>query len=149
MIIEEQKKTQQELMEDWLAALRSGEYRQGTGGLYVERDHAYCCLGIADVVCFDAVFEPIHRLRAVSGSRDDQGSCAVLSPERARVLGLDYPVSRAESDFSDMLHDQEPIGDTDPKGDPICRQSLLAGLNDRGVSFVDIANYIERMGWTR
>jgi hypothetical protein len=30
----------------WLTALRSGEYKQGTGWLHTETDNAYCCLGV-------------------------------------------------------------------------------------------------------
>ena len=43
-----------ELVKDWIAALRSGEYRQGHGQLryqpgieYGEEQYAYCCLGVA------------------------------------------------------------------------------------------------------
>jgi hypothetical protein len=32
--------------EQWTAALRSGEYKQGTGFLYNEKDDTYCCLGV-------------------------------------------------------------------------------------------------------
>ena len=31
----------------WVAALRSGEYKQGTGRLHDAADNAYCCLGVA------------------------------------------------------------------------------------------------------
>ena len=34
-----------ELAEEWAAALKSGEYQQGTGGLRPELDK-YCCLGV-------------------------------------------------------------------------------------------------------
>lgn len=37
-----------ELKAKWIAALRSGEYKQGMGGLrrYVYGDVVYCCLGV-------------------------------------------------------------------------------------------------------
>ena len=31
----------------WIKALRSGEYKKGTGQLYDKNDNTYCCLGIA------------------------------------------------------------------------------------------------------
>lgn len=31
----------------WVAALRSGEYTQGTANLYNDTDDSYCCLGVA------------------------------------------------------------------------------------------------------
>jgi hypothetical protein len=30
----------------WVAALRSGKYKQGTGRLYQEKKNAFCCLGV-------------------------------------------------------------------------------------------------------
>lgn len=37
----------------WLAALRSGEYKQAKGTLRVGSPHgaSYCCLGVAEAVC--------------------------------------------------------------------------------------------------
>lgn len=35
-----------ELGEKWLAALRSGEYKQGRGALYNAGTKGYCCLGV-------------------------------------------------------------------------------------------------------
>ena len=31
---------------EWVAALRSGEYKQATGSLYRESEDAFCCLGV-------------------------------------------------------------------------------------------------------
>ena len=37
-----------EHFDGWLAALRSGDYKQGTGNLHTEEKgvHSYCCLGV-------------------------------------------------------------------------------------------------------
>ena len=43
-----------DLMDAWLSALRSGEYTQTRGELVVilgENEYAYCCLGVATAVC--------------------------------------------------------------------------------------------------
>jgi len=43
----------QEIKEKWVAALRSGEYKQGTGRLRIEiiGGYQYCCLGVlCDIV---------------------------------------------------------------------------------------------------
>lgn len=40
-----------ELQIKWLEALRSGEYEQGAGALFLEGKR--CCLGVADAACFD------------------------------------------------------------------------------------------------
>lgn len=34
----------------WVAALRSGEYKQGQGELWNEQNNCYCCLGVACVL---------------------------------------------------------------------------------------------------
>lgn len=34
----------------WVAALRSGEYTQGTGNLYNPYSDSYCCLGVAGLL---------------------------------------------------------------------------------------------------
>lgn len=31
----------------WVAALRSGKYKQGMGKLYIHAENSYCCLGVA------------------------------------------------------------------------------------------------------
>jgi hypothetical protein len=36
----------QESKDKWVAALRSGDYKQGVGCLYTKTDNAYCCLGV-------------------------------------------------------------------------------------------------------
>lgn len=43
------KKLDPEFKAKWIAALRSGEYKQGTVHLYNESNDSYCCLGVA---CF-------------------------------------------------------------------------------------------------
>ena len=36
-----------EFAEKWIKSLRSGDYKQGRGGLYNESKNNYCCLGVA------------------------------------------------------------------------------------------------------
>lgn len=45
------EKLPQEFKDKWVAALRSGEYKQGTGVLYNPDTDCYCCLGVAAVLC--------------------------------------------------------------------------------------------------
>jgi len=35
----------------WVAALRSGKYKQGIGSLYDANEDTYCCLGVAGKIC--------------------------------------------------------------------------------------------------
>lgn len=38
-----------ELKKEWIAALRSGKYKQGRGSLYDDINNTYCCLGVLGV----------------------------------------------------------------------------------------------------
>lgn len=35
----------------WVAALRSGEFKQGISNLYSKVDNTFCCLGVAENIC--------------------------------------------------------------------------------------------------
>lgn len=49
----------QDVKEKWLTALRSGEYRQGTGALKDSTRNAYCCLGVlCEIAVKDGVIQP-------------------------------------------------------------------------------------------
>lgn len=48
----------QEFKDAWVAALRSGHYRQGCGVLYDEVADAHCCLGVALRVGIDTGLIP-------------------------------------------------------------------------------------------
>lgn len=39
-------KLNRELLKRWVAALRSGDYKQGRGHLHSRWDDTYCCLGV-------------------------------------------------------------------------------------------------------
>lgn len=55
-----------EMLEKWLAALRSGKYKQATGAL--EKDGGYCCLGVLQM-CVDGKVEMYYASGAgVSGA---------------------------------------------------------------------------------
>lgn len=41
------EKLPEDFKKKWLEALRSGEYKQGTGFLYEANEDRYCCLGVA------------------------------------------------------------------------------------------------------
>lgn len=49
-LVEKKFKLNREFAEKWVAALRSGEYKQGTNYLFNESKDSYCCLGVACVI---------------------------------------------------------------------------------------------------
>lgn len=46
-----ENKLDPEFKAKWLAALRSGEYKQGRFELYKAMTDRYCCLGVAGLLC--------------------------------------------------------------------------------------------------
>lgn len=114
------KKTKQK----WLKALRSGEYKQGRHTLREDfiAEKEYCCLG---VLC-DLVEPNLWRKGSCGGWRNySEDAGGMPRKELQKRLGLDKKAHRAE-------HDNETIADT------------LADMNDRGCSFKEIANWIEK-----
>lgn len=45
--MEKQYRLPKEFAENWVKALRSGEYTQGTNYLFNKDENTYCCLGVA------------------------------------------------------------------------------------------------------
>lgn len=142
MIIEEIKTEKQILMEQWLDALRSGDYEQGNGAMREQRSSEqprYCCLGVADEVCFGATWQEKFVDHAY---QDDMGSAGSLPDERRDALGLDEDATEEDLDKYYKLR-----GLRDHYSDPPSREQLLIWLNDDGISFDQIAEFIEERGW--
>lgn len=117
-----------EIKSRWVAALRSGEYKQTTGRL--RRDGGMCCLGVlTDLAVRDGVAAWISSSGGEPGSiEDDTGEVRIsLLPNIvARWAGL-------------------PI-DGDQCGPKVSIQQLkcaLAEHNDSGRTFAEIADAIE------
>ena len=98
----------------WIAALRSGDYRQATGSLRL--NDSFCCLGVAcDISGLGTWID--HDTFRVSGRGDMALGC--LPPAVAQWLGL----HSATGEFNDA--------------------ESLAHYNDDGASFEEIAQMIE------
>jgi hypothetical protein len=142
MIIEEVKTEKQMLMEQWLEALRSGDFEQGQGAMRAEDGRSekpkYCCLGVADEVCFSATWQGQFIDHAY---QDDMGSAGSLPDERREILELDK-----EPTEEDMASHRAVIGEVLYSSKPD-REQLLIGMNDSGISFEGIAAFIEERGW--
>jgi hypothetical protein len=110
----------QELKEKWIAALRSGKYKQGQGLLRSANDR-YCCLGVlcevAGVPAKQVSYEDA-RWRGIPqdqmGCYDYDNECGFLSSRLRVNLGVDPDVAYQ-----------------------------LATMNDAGESFKSLAKYIE------
>lgn len=110
----------QEVKEKWVAALRSGEYEQGRG--YLNRGEQFCCLGVLCEVAITAGVD-LPKARLDNGTTKYGGNHTVL-PSAVR----DW------SDLPSLLGDMVSISG---------KLEKLAGHNDDGRSFVQIADAIE------
>ena len=123
----------QEGKEKWVAALRSGEYKQGAGCLR-SKDNYYCCLGVlADLYSKDT---GVPWEAPVGG----QNSYAVH--QQSGIL----PIEVAEwADIRDEAgkFDPCPVVVIRNEGEDIKVYECLTGLNDDGSTFSEIADYIE------
>lgn len=119
-----------EVKAQWIAALRSGEFHQGTGLLHkvMDGNHLFCCLGI---LC--EVAEKNNVDVRVSSYQDDNdvitydGYEDFLPPKIQQWAGLDSPNPGTQQPTD--------IGNV---------RATLSWLNDNGNTFSDIADIIER-----
>ena len=110
----------------WLAALRSGKYKQGPGYLYNSSKETYCCLG---VLCG---IEGATTKQMAGGTLPDEiGMFKELVPTRSELTSAQKKNGYVNKfyAFSVMY-----------KGE----MTSLAALNDSGVSFNEIADIIEK-----
>lgn len=125
----------------WVDALRSGEFRQGTGALHTREGDKdlYCCLGVAcDLARADgALVDPKWRYRAIDKMAyyGETGEGHLLPAEAAVWLGFD-------PDLDDVALRYEEHGPDDPT-EGSSHEASAAELNDNGWDFGDIAQAIE------
>lgn len=115
----------------WLAALRSGEYRQGKRVLHNVDENTFCCLG---VLCDLAV-----RAGVVSEGRHKYNLRVAADIE---VYGSDGDCrSQGGVTLPDEVQEWAGLDSDNPwVGD----SGVLAELNDMGRSFEELANLIDR-----
>lgn len=126
------EKMNPEVKARWVAALRSGEYKQGKNAL--QRDGKFCCLG---VLCEIAVQEGVI-------SADRRGGLSVLFYDgNSAALG---PAVRHWSGIADEAGSfgSEIITVSLDNGRDMVRSTNLMSLNDlAGYTFEQIADVIE------
>lgn len=111
-----------QLVDKWVAALRSGEYKQGHGRL--NKNGNFCCLGV---------------LCDVAGIPKTQSSRGVCSYGQSSE-SLDVNV-RAVVGVDSMLGEPKHGYRVDVSGRSY---ASLADANDNNVSFADLADWIEQ-----
>lgn len=115
-----------DVQEQWLKDLEGGEFKQGKGALWSDIDgqRGYCCLGVAT----QRIDPDSEWMQPDDSGLASDGGCAPTSV--ATALGLRSVTGR--------FHPKAP----DLNG---CR--TLAGANDGGATFSEVAAYIRKYLW--
>lgn len=144
----------------WLKALRSGEFAQGKRVLIARDDDEevtrYCCLGVACILAMNAgvdlslEFEPAGAEIDVD---DDTKEVGVHEDTPIGVFVSSLVLERMDGGVDIVaMRDaellprpvQEWLGLADNNPDVATERQSLAGLNDQGRTFAEIADIIER-----
>lgn len=120
----------------WVAALRSGNYRQGIH--HLNRNGQFCCLGVLCELAMEELPE-LERTVHDDGEVDYDGAAQVLPTRVAEWLGFPINDSRDSESYAGYWANPLVITPSDA-GDP----RSLAEMNDSLVSFHMIADAIER-----
>lgn len=121
-------KQREAIYEAWLAALRSGQYKQGRN--YLELDGKFCCLG---VLC-----HVLHQDPELGIEMD-----RFVIPDAATTYSTPARPG-CRSHVPDSIADELGLLTTMPSAAPRVVESALRDLNDvDGASFAEIAQYIE------
>lgn len=114
---------------EWVRRLRSGEYDQGS--YYLRRGGRYCCLGVLCEIA--ATVGVVAQVTETESAGTDGWLFDGL------IAGL--PASVRE--WSGISSGLAVYGDTD-SGAPLYHSHSLAEDNDKGLTFIEIADIIER-----
>lgn len=118
----------QEIKIKWLEALRSGKYQQGEGQLRTQ-DNKFCCLGVlCDIVKPEGWSDVNHDEWWHDGESGVLGHEVVALAGIERIGTLSKPIEYPPQDHP---------------GDPNKMATALSALNDRGMTFEEIAKVIE------
>ena len=121
-----------EIKAQWVAALRSGEYKQGVG--YLHRDDTFCCLGVLCDLAIKAGAPEVEENRHPAGSMSTyNGSELVLPSSVMEWAGLSSsdPILVDESrEVNECL----PVSEFNDSG---------VTFNGGGFTFNEIADLIE------
>lgn len=121
-------KQREAIYEAWIAALRSGQYKQGR--IYLEADGKFCCLGVLCHVLHQRPELGIEMDRFVTPD-----GTAVYSPSASPGFRNRVPCSsEIELGLSTKM----------PSAEHRAVEAVLVDLNDgNGASFAEIAQFIE------
>lgn len=126
----------------WIEALRSGRYEQCTDVMFDGERH--CVFGVLLAAVYEEEFElgQSHHPLEGFGWMSSEGMVTEPASHRCREMNLDRPVTERDWLLACDLCAPEFGGYA-----LVNRLQLLSDMNDLGVSFEDIADFMERCGW--
>lgn len=146
--------TREELLTEWVAALRSGKYQQGREYLHNRETNTYCCLGVVcDILTQHGILSTkdsestgyqdgtYSRINVTTFVGVDNANDQLLPQDACRALGLvEIQVDELEDGHASYERfDEDPEFLTEVVGSP-----SLSSLNDTyGFTFIQIADLIE------
>ncbi len=130
-------------IQQWVDALRSGEYEQTTG--YLCKGNRYCCLGVAAEAVLGREFEALDDTASYYSINGQTGFTLLLDKDKA-TLELDKELT-----VSELLNMFQVASwnyfEVDIIEAPTDRQSALTYMNDHGCDFETIAQFLESLEW--
>ncbi len=131
----------QQIKAEWVAALRSGEYKQGIN--FLRQDDKFCCLG---VLC------DLHRKAHQKEGEDDTVNSwfPTISPEMDNTPCFSYHYGNTTL-LPDAVMDWCGLHSCDPsvqriasfENNHVTQDGTLSLFNDQGATFDQIADIIE------
>jgi hypothetical protein len=130
-----------EIADKWIAALRSGEYKQTSGTL--NDGGNFCCLG---VLCDISSIGKWTEVGVVKGYFTSDVSSTSVLPNQVRKWAGIKTVDGGLPDDGETLfyYDTQTEQFVDEENDFTDLITTLSGLNDYGKSFTEIADIIEK-----
>lgn len=126
----------QTIKQQWVDALRSGQYQQGQAYLRNE-DNKYCCLGVLSELAVQAGVIPAPQL-AEAGPTDRE-PCYLYGENKEP-----YYLAREIREWAGLDSESDPtIYGLDDDDDENEFGTSLSDMNDRGDGFEEIADIIE------
>jgi len=93
----------QEFKNKWVAALRSGEYKQGFRRLYDYDDNSYCCVGVAHSLCGVSQRILVHRYNLLVLPDHESKEVNDLGISQLRVLANMNDRGKTFSEIADYI----------------------------------------------